>query len=356
MKIDKVKIPKRIMIFLILLPALLLMADCHLLVSEFGPKVVYVAGTSGEDIWFTRAGSSIRKKFTASGATDINPVISPDGSRIAWIGGSVSSLWVMSNDGSHKKSLTPVSYLETYPCWSPDGSRIVFDNDYDIYYVEVDGGIIQDVYVDSSTGGAFDREPQWSPDGSTIAFLHTTNGGSTYDLMLYRPGGGLTTVTDNAARMSGNVNLDFSWSPDGSQIAYMADLNANPAAPHYQIHVVAAKPNANPVNISNSSTQDFNPVWSPSGQRIMFVRNAASLTDVICIMNSDGSHLVQLSDNGTYSFHPQWSPDGRQIIFDYDDGGGSDIAIVNCDGSGLRKVTTDGNANRQPSWSFRSPG
>jgi hypothetical protein len=97
-----------------------------------------------------------------------SPVVSPDGSRIAFVSRSAShDLVVMDADGTGThvvvdgSGITDVSSI----AWSPDGSRIAFEGNgpRGVYVVGVDGsGLL--LLARSAT------RPYWSPDGTRIVF------------------------------------------------------------------------------------------------------------------------------------------------------------------------------------------
>ncbi|MDQ3812994.1 MAG: DPP IV N-terminal domain-containing protein [Armatimonadota bacterium] len=109
---------------------------------------------------------------------------------------------------------------------------------------------------------------------------------------------------------------------------------------------------SNATRLTSENTQDNNPMLSPDGRHIAFVRNRD-----IYLMDSDGTHLRQLtfaSEAERYRA-PHWSPDGTRLVFAllvFGANSGQDIFIMNADGSAIRRVT-----NRQsppavsPVWS-----
>jgi Tol biopolymer transport system component len=99
-------------------------------------------------------------------------------------------------------------------------------------------------------------------------------------------------------------------------IAYVSDINGN--AEIFTMHADGS----NPTNLTNHSSHDVNPIWSPDGQHILFESNPTDFSQIY-IMNADGSNLTQLTNEkaehaiGTkYGNTPEpWSPDGKKIIY-----------------------------------------
>jgi Tol biopolymer transport system component len=106
---------------------------------------------------------------------ELEPVWSPDGTRIAFIGdpGGVSfDLYVVNADGTGLRLVLATAIAdERDPAWSPDGRRIVFSADFAgtraIWQVDSDGNHLRRL----TTGAGPDRQPVYSPDGSHIAFV-----------------------------------------------------------------------------------------------------------------------------------------------------------------------------------------
>jgi len=122
----------------------------------------------------------------------------------------------------------------------------------------------------------------------------------------------------------------------------------------------------NPVPLTSGAVGAFEPVWSPDGTKIAFVRCASDPTCIqaqtyndqsteIWTMNADGSNPVRLTNNTFIDQDPSWSPDAKRIAFASAAGGGPvQIWAMNADGSNATQLTSLGitNAqNDQPAWS-----
>lgn len=89
---------------------------------------------------------------------------------------------------------------------------------------------------------------------------------------------------------------------------------------------------------------NFNPAWSPGGDRIAFVsgRIAGYEEDAsadIYISNLDGSDRTRVTSDGNPKLGVTWSPDGTRLAFGYlDSGYGPQVAVVNVDGSNPHDV------------------
>jgi Tol biopolymer transport system component len=61
-----------------------------------------------------------------------------------------------------------------------------------------------------------------------------------------------------------------------------------------------------PTRLTRDRLPDEEPAWSPSGQQIAYVHEAA-----VWVMRADGSGAHQVWDG---AFAPRWSPDGTQLV------------------------------------------
>jgi TolB protein len=252
--------------------------------------VFYSDRDGNPEIYTIHPDDSGLAQLTDDPGFDDSPVISPDGTRIAFLTARHDpnprfpnlkyELYVMNIDGSNLQRLTTTDAAEDHPAWSPDSSKIIFDADYD-------GDDFFEIYT-------------IRPDGSE-----------------------LTRLTFNAA------NDQFAdWSPDGTQIAFSSYRNGN-----WDIYIMK-EDGSDQHPLTDSSDWELFPAWSPDGKQIAFngMQPNSRNTDVF-ILNADGSDTVQLTDTPRFDENPVWSPDGEQIAFQSERDGNFEIYLMNADGS-----------------------
>jgi Tol biopolymer transport system component len=102
--------------------------------------------------------------------------------------------------------------------------------------------------------------------------------------------------------------------------------------------------------LTDDNTDEYDPVWSPAGDRIVFVANRTG-NDEIWIMAADGSDQRQLTYNEwEWDKHPTWSPDGSQIAFFSNRSGQRQIWVMTPDGGNQRNLSSNIYDDWDPVW------
>jgi TolB protein len=104
------------------------------------------------------------------------------------------------------------------------------------------------------------------------------------------------------------------------------------------------------VEITTFTGASYDPVWSPTGDRIAFV-SAEPGNDEIYTISVDGSSPQRLTFDLQWDKHPTWSPDGNQILFYSNrDAGRSQLWIMDAGGSNQRNVSNNPYNDWDPVW------
>jgi WD40-like Beta Propeller Repeat/Bacterial Ig-like domain (group 2) len=154
-----------------------------------------------------------------------------------------------------------------------------------------------------------------------------------YTLLTAEPDNFMPLVVDTSAN-----SVDASYSPDRTRIVYSSDRNK---AGSYDIFVADAD-GRNPVRLTTDPAMDLRPVWTPDGQRIVFVSARAGGVRQLYVMRADGTEKRELTSLPGGAEDPVVSPDGRAVAFrGYPDGRGgqSDILVVPIEGGTPRRAT-----------------
>jgi Tol biopolymer transport system component len=121
--------------------------------------------------------AALRKVGTDT-ASALDPAVSPDGSRIAFVSNKDGNpeIYVMNADGTEWKRLTSDAAADGGPVFAADGQSVVFHSargpkkSQQLYSVNVDGTGLRALTVDSASA-----QPSVSPDGNTVAYISTRN-------------------------------------------------------------------------------------------------------------------------------------------------------------------------------------
>ena len=151
-----------------------------------------------------------------------------------------------------------------------------------------------------------------------------------------------TTILLGHFLLMGNLCV---YASDVPYIAFSSNRNWN-----YDIYIMDIK-GKNLQNLTNSPANEFEPAFSPDGQRMAYVSYRHDGYAEIYVMNLQTKVSHRLTHHPKHDNNPAWSPDGRWIAFDSNREGTYDIYKIEPDGKNLQRLTHEGRRNLNPAWS-----
>jgi dipeptidyl aminopeptidase/acylaminoacyl peptidase len=283
-----------------------------------------------------------------------NVVISPDGSRIAFVVNEPSDdehskdppntdLYIAPVNGGGPKRLTSNHGRDSDPQWAPDSSSLVFlstrpDNaGSQLYRIHAEGGAPAALTRHPTTISSF----AWSPDGKQIAFLATEPPSEALKKRLQRGDDGITLdsfdtdqnappqrvwILDVATGQTRIVSTgqyhvtSVAWSPDGSRFLLTITDHANLDYEwtRARLAVVPVRGSAPEVYCATRGKL-ARPGWIPDGSGISFLGASANGTEQapssLFVCRGAGSAPVNLTQGQRYSAQGyRWLPDSRSLV------------------------------------------
>jgi TolB protein len=228
-------------------------------------------------------------RLTDGQSDDINPSVSPDGTKIAFSSrrNGFWDIYILDLKSSQLTQMTKTLEFEGSPTWSPDGQWIAYESyangNFDIYLADVTH--LEQKPLQLTNDPAADFSPVWMPGatGRQIAFVSDRSGED--DIWVAR----LDDFKErfiNISRDSENEDTHPAWSPDGRYIAWAKKSggDSNLVIWDSQNSEQAPRP---------IGTGDW-PIWNPTGTALLSRVRQANLTAVTSYDSTSGQIVLPL--------------------------------------------------------------
>ena len=197
-------------------------------------------------------------------------------------------------------------------------------------------------------------QPRPSPDGARIAYVCPNPIIGDPSICVANRDGSSSTMI---AAFIGEAFQEPVWSPDGRRIAFVR-TKFDGTSDQSHIWVMNADGTSQVALTADVAGTQHMPAWSPTlpdgTERIAFVQNV-NTQPRIWTMRADGSDRRQLGSLASaYDMYPAWSPDGRTITFQRTTANvNSDIWLMDANGGNERALLAQPLAGAQlaPTWS-----
>jgi Tol biopolymer transport system component len=180
------------------------------------------AATKQRDIWIFDLARGSRTRFTFDPADDLNPVWSPDASRIAWTSDrkGIRNLYVKAAAGTGEEQLLYESAVrKSVEQWSADGKYLLFNSPREAGGTEIAAlplapGVERKPIL--LVQGRFNyQRAQLSPDGRFLAYRSTESGSEEIYVQTFPPSGAKWQVSTSGG-------AEAFWREDGKQLFYVS--------------------------------------------------------------------------------------------------------------------------------------
>jgi tricorn protease len=382
----------------------------YLYEPSISPDRKEIAFISGGDVWTAPAEGGEARLLVSHPATELRPLYSPDGRRLAFVSTRTGNgdIYVLDFASGELKRITFDDGAETLDAWSPDGRWLYFSSTVrdisassDVYRVSATGGTPMQVsadryanewgaapapdgqglafvgrgynqwwrhghtHIDESVimlmrddstrkyepltaGGAKEVWPMWGEAGRSLYFMSDRSGAENIWRLPVGGGGRPAQLTKFT---SGRV-LWPSISSDGKTIVFERGYGIwrmeTDSGRASEVRITLRGASAGPaVERVRQADQLQELALSPDGKKVAFVARG----EIFAASATDGGDAVRVTTTSAPESQPVWSPDSRRLAYVSERGGHGQLFVYDFGTNAETQLTNAAESDDTPRFS-----
>jgi Tol biopolymer transport system component len=313
-----------------------------------GPRllVARAADDGASELWLVAPDGQGARQLLRSpdGISDL--AVAPDGVRALYVelrGLERSALMLLDlESGATRPLADDPTFSAAGPAWAPAGDFITFERRAltdgglgvpRVWLAQPDGSLFGALYA--GDGGDISYGAAWSPDGNSVAFVD----GISQELKIY------DFISDMVAALPARTGERASWLPDGAALIF-SSAEAGEAGLSLRLRRVEATEPYEVSELGDGEAAELAPAVSPDGQLVAYTRRAPDRPEsAIWVAPAGGGPGRRLTSEGPHmDTQPVWSPVGRSVAFVRSSAAGprSSAALVVDVASGEERAALEG--------------
>jgi serine/threonine-protein kinase len=250
---------------------------------------------------------------------------SPGGRRLACVSGNrlfmineeygnhaASSVWIVPTDGGAPIRVSDDESLNMSPAWLPGGGTLLYlsdrDGGRDLYQLRLTRAGRPAGEATRLTTGLNATRVNVSPDGRRLAYAVLSESANIWSLPI--PSSGVGSVRQAEPVTTGTQVIEgFDLSADRRWLAFDSDRGGTS-----QLYRMPLTGSGEVEQLTSGTEPAFAPVFSRDGHEIAYHAFQGG-TRQIFVMPAEGGRPSQVTTGSGQSQNPVWSPDGRALTF-----------------------------------------
>ncbi|WP_440948621.1 TolB family protein [Methanosarcina sp. T3] len=241
--------------------------------------------------------------------------------------------------------LTDSPESEQFPVWAADGAHILYiversdSSNLESYQMRANGSEVERIGIGEGNLTGFN---DISPNGTELILTKSIDSQPDLYLANLENGTVFPVADDPQVSEYGGV-----WCRLGKKITYTQKAAGTPS----QLWIVD-RDGSNKFRLGTSENVGTGKDWCPLGLRVIYSAKDSKETSDLWVIDFYGTNQIRLTNTSSNEWNPSFSPNGKWIAYVSDEGGSPDIWLRDIEGNYRARLTNNtGNPDSVPKWS-----